>query len=730
MKHGDTRHKAAYLLLTFVYVFFCIVFIPLTIHAALLKWDPNPPSENVTHYLVFIAQEQGVYDAEPSKILSITNNKLSCDLSECSYNLDNLAYLMDDGEEYFFRLKARNDFGDSAFSDDEVSFVYSEPASTSTVVPTTVPGGGGGSGSSTTSTGGSTTSTSGLTSSIVPGGGGGSSSTTSSTPSSSTAELSSSTTTTANLPPSSGGGGGGSSSGGGGGSSSGDSGGGGIESAAKTSSITSTVAVTTSTSVSTTTVPSTTTSILTTTTMGPDDTGDSDGDGIPDEDEATYGTSIDNPDTDQDGLFDGEELGYWLSDWDADPDSDGLINLLDQDSDNDGYPDGFEIAQNAKPDDPNSTPDDSFSILVGQGANDSEDGSIEVIDNEFDKIINVHIDWYEYNFYSGEARLAACDIDGDKKDEIIIGLGPVEEDASIPGGRFQILDDDYTSLGWGRIEWDEYNELNGETWPACGDVDGDDKDEIVMGLGPGGGGKLEVFDYLASGTIKHRHWITVDWQDYNMASGETRPACGNIDLDRRDEIVIGFGRVDDDDTMPGGKFVVLDDNYKDFSVLDWGQILLDDYNAVNGETWPSCGDIDLDYTDEIIIGLGAIGAGKLEVFDFVLGRAMHSRWIEINWREYDYDNGETRPSCGNIDYDIKDEVIIGLGPGGAGLVLLYDPMLNGFSTPFAELQSFTDYPKSSNIETWPVIKGVKTRISWWDSLVLQGLKERILRNYQ
>jgi hypothetical protein len=78
--------------------------------------------------------------------------------------------------------------------------------------------------------------------------------------------------------------------------------------------------------------------------------GDTDGDGIIDDDEtALYGTDPNNADTDNDGINDGDELAYWQDNWNADFDNDGIINLLDSDSDGDGVTDGEEIKLGTDP---------------------------------------------------------------------------------------------------------------------------------------------------------------------------------------------------------------------------------------------------------------------------------------------------------------------------------------------------------------------------------------------
>ena len=90
---------------------------------------------------------------------------------------------------------------------------------------------------------------------------------------------------------------------------------------------------------------------------------DRDGDGLPDDQEALYGTDPDNPDTDGDGLLDGWEVRYGFNplvpgEQDQDPDDDGLTNLEEQfygtnplnpDTDGDGLSDGWEVRYGFNP---------------------------------------------------------------------------------------------------------------------------------------------------------------------------------------------------------------------------------------------------------------------------------------------------------------------------------------------------------------------------------------------
>ena len=83
---------------------------------------------------------------------------------------------------------------------------------------------------------------------------------------------------------------------------------------------------------------------------------DRDGDGLPDDEEAIWGTDPDNPDTDGDGLLDGEEVYIYKTDpLNPDTDYDGLTdgaevhvyrtNPLLRDTDGGGVADGHEVIE-------------------------------------------------------------------------------------------------------------------------------------------------------------------------------------------------------------------------------------------------------------------------------------------------------------------------------------------------------------------------------------------------
>ncbi len=344
-------------------------------------------------------------------------------------------------------------------------------------------------------------------------------------------------------------------------------------------------------------------------------------------------------------------------------------------------------------------------LLAGRGKGLQEYGTVQpgsvVAFDEGEIKGNLSIDWPEYQSLSGEARLATGDIDGDKFDEIIIGLGPVPGNAEIPGGKFEIFDDDFTSLGWGRIEWTDYNSENGESWPACGDIDGDGRAEILIGLGAGGNGLTEIFKFR-DGKAVHEKWVQVGWEEYCAAGGGVRPACGNVTADRKNEIVLGLYPAGS--FLPEGKFEVLDGQGEE---LAWGAVDWDEYTGTNGETRPACGNMDAAPHDEILLGLGEGSAGKIPVFSFDMGRIILTSWLQTGQAD-NPGKSETRLACGDVDGDGRGEVLIGFGESARGELELHADLTREFQL-ISRLQVPEEYISAISGEIFPAIKATNSK---------------------
>ncbi len=333
-------------------------------------------------------------------------------------------------------------------------------------------------------------------------------------------------------------------------------------------------------------------------------------------------------------------------------------------------------------------------------------GRFEVFDNDlggFQPLLFGTLPFNVYNAINGETRVAAGNFDGDRRDELAVGLGPSAQSNSLVA----ILDDQaagFALLTWIRAPWTfDYDLANGETWVAAGDVDGDGLDEIVVGQGtfPLDGGRFAVFDDARAqfNLIADKR---LPWGAYNATNGEVRPACGDVDGDGYAEILIGTG------TFPanGGWVAVFDDARTGFRNTTWFRLRWPLYNASVGSTRPAAGDVDGDGKAEVVLGLDAFPAagGWFEVRDDAAHAYAHLRWVQVPNVAYNAANGSTRPALDDVDGDRRAEILIGTGPDPGNqfnMFLFDDAAINYGFRRFFTVQdaAYT----AANGETWPTL---------------------------
>lgn len=274
--------------------------------------------------------------------------------------------------------------------------------------------------------------------------------------------------------------------------------------------------------------------------------------------------------------------------------------------------------------------------------------------------------WRTYNASDGAVHLALGDVDGVPGCELILGtrssgwLAVMHRAAS-----------GNSLLRWVRVPWGAYDATVGVTWPACGDIDGDGRAELIVGLGPypRNGGWAVVLDDMLS-DFRRIAWVRIPDRSYNLASGETRPACGDVDGDGRDEVVLATGPARD----VAGFARVYDDLSTRFAPL--GRVDHPDpsYRQRNGEIWPAAGDLDGDRRAELALGAGAGSGGLVWLYEDAADGFFPGRALALPWSAYDEAVGEVRVAAGNVDADAADEVIGAQGtyPTNGGNAFLWD----------------------------------------------------------
>ncbi|MFK7895129.1 MAG: FG-GAP repeat domain-containing protein [Myxococcota bacterium] len=275
-----------------------------------------------------------------------------------------------------------------------------------------------------------------------------------------------------------------------------------------------------------------------------------------------------------------------------------------------------------------------------------------------------------------------CDLDGDDDLDLVVGFDKRGK------GNVAILlieDGEVVQQQTFAAGTEAYREKSGATWPACGDLDGDGRGEIVVGFGLTMRGTVQILDDVSTGPQPLIHEST-DVGGFMQVPvprrywGPIFPALGDVDGDGRDEIVAGLGRTSI------GRIVVLDDARSGFEVHagNEGQRPWLDIMKLARKTrmraMPALGDFDGDGKDEIAVSFGTGSGGRVAILDDA-ERGFPTRtddvWIVTAGREgYQADDGATRSAFGDLDGDGVDELVVGFMRDGAHEVQVFDDMLS------------------------------------------------------
>jgi hypothetical protein len=334
----------------------------------------------------------------------------------------------------------------------------------------------------------------------------------------------------------------------------------------------------------------------------------------------------------------------------------------------------------------------------------------------------LRVPWsYFWTTSSPSVRVASGDVDGDGRDEVVLGTGPSGLGWAV------LLDDEttgYATLGWVRLDWSAYTSgSDASVYPACADLNGDGKDEIVLGTGPGGLGWCQIYTYNGgssftpfSGTPRPRGWLQVSWSSYvSSGNAPVYPAGGDMNGDGREELVLGLG--------PGGAGWVQAWTY-DGSTLTpysgvgrsdgWLQVGWSAYQTSGkAPTYPALGDLDNDGLDDLVLGLGDGSGAWVRIFrstgtgvSAMPGTPTSGGWVRVNWSYYQNSGAApTYPACGDVDGDGDDDLLLGLGDNGLGW--MYAVTGTSFTTPTVWGTGFTrvawSYYTSGASPTYPAI---------------------------
>jgi FG-GAP-like repeat len=254
--------------------------------------------------------------------------------------------------------------------------------------------------------------------------------------------------------------------------------------------------------------------------------------------------------------------------------------------------------------------------------------------------------------FTGGVRVAACDFDGDGRDEIVTAPGPGG------GSHVRVFQLDPAGNVTGELAgfFAYPPAFTGGAFVACGDVDGDGVSEIITGADAGGGPHVRILRLQGSTVVSIFELLAY----HPTFTGGVRVAAGNVDGSDRASLITAPG--------PGGgphvrAIKLLTSGGTVVATMELASFFAY-HPASTGGVFVAAGNVTGNGLAEIITG--ADTGGGPHVLTFSAGGAALGGGFFAYHPAF---TGGVRVASGNLDAAGTDEIVTGAGPTGSPHIL-------------------------------------------------------------
>ncbi len=306
--------------------------------------------------------------------------------------------------------------------------------------------------------------------------------------------------------------------------------------------------------------------------------------------------------------------------------------------------------------------------------------------------------------FAGRSVAGAGDVNGDGRDDVIVGAEGAGNNGRDASGSAYVLygsnaptDVDLAALGANgfRIDGAAAIDLAGASVAGAGDVNGDGRDEVIVGaLGADNNGRnvsgsayvvygssaptnIDLFGMGANG-------FRIDGAAAGDLAGDSVSGAGDVNGDGRDDVIVGAPNADNNSrNLSGSAYLVYGSSSTPATPIDLAALGANGFridgaaaNDKAGFSVAGTGDVNGDGRDEVVVGApfagnnGRSGSGSAYVVygsnaptDVDLA-ALGASGFRIDGVAADDDTGWSVAGAGDVNGDGRDDVIVGAPSAG------------------------------------------------------------------
>ncbi|VTR96596.1 FG-GAP-like repeat-containing protein [Tuwongella immobilis] len=270
--------------------------------------------------------------------------------------------------------------------------------------------------------------------------------------------------------------------------------------------------------------------------------------------------------------------------------------------------------------------------------------------------------------YNGAVQAVVGDINGDSIPDYVFGIGPGGGSVirGIDGATGADLFPTFSAFE---------SSFRGGVFIATGDIDNDGKSELVVSPDVGGGGRIQIFTLRDGKMAQVDNFFGIEDTTFR---GGARVAIGDINGDNRAEVIVGAGygggpRI----AVFDGNALMAGSNRPQKLINDFFAFPGTDTNSLRNGVYISAGDLDGDNKADLVFGGGPGGGPRVYVLSGAMlmtniGEAQANPIANFFVDGNANSRGGVRVAVKDFDGDTDMELVVGSGNGTRTELRVYE----------------------------------------------------------